>query len=278
MISFLPLQAKAIGAVNTIVKDPSTGKLLGDNTDWIGIRDAVRAKLQRVARKQKNGSNRSGGNASPAAKIVSSPLSPANIKMNVTMGPGTSPNRGNGPAYLPSVFGGTAARESTFVPAAGLVVGAGGTARAACFALVKMGCRDIRIFNRTKSKAVALAKEFPNTRAVEELTSAGGMRGVEIVLCTVPAAAQFVLPAGAWAVDSNPPKVVLDAAYRPRETRLLEQARISGGAGVARVEGIDMLIMQGYGQLRRWTGKRELTPAVRAAVSRSVRQYYAESA
>ena len=126
MISFLPPQAKAIGAVNTIVKDPSTGKLLGDNTDWIGIRDAVRAKLQRVARKQKNGSNRSGGNASPAAKIVSSPLSPANIKMNVTMGPGTSPNRGNGPAYLPSVFGGTAARESTFVPAAGLVVGAGG--------------------------------------------------------------------------------------------------------------------------------------------------------
>ena len=275
-------QAKAIGAVNTIVKDPSTGKLLGDNTDWIGIRDAVRAKLRKVAKMQANKSDDSGSErATPALKAVSSPLSPANIKMNVTMGPGTSPNRTNGPAYLPSVFAGTSAHANTFVPGAGLVVGAGGTARAACFALVKMGCRDIRVFNRTKSKAVALAKEFPNTRAIEDLTSAdadGGMQGVEIVLCTVPSAAQFVLPAGIWSADSCPLKVVLDAAYRPRETRLLEQARISGGASVARVEGIEMLIMQGYGQLRRWTGKTELTPAVRAEVSRCVRQYYDESA
>ena len=38
-----------------------------------------------------------------------------------------------------------------------------------------------------------------------------------------------------------------------------------------------MLIMQGYGQLRLWTGKSDLTTAVRAAVSRNVLKYYNES-
>ena len=265
--------------MNTIIKDPSTGKLRGDNTDWIGIRDAVCAKLRKVERKHKT--------VSPATetRVCSPSTSHANVIMNVTMDPGTLLYRGNGPAYLPSIFADSKNNSTIFVPKVGLVIGAGGTARAACFALVQMGCQDIRIFNRTKSKAVALAKEFANACAVDQLNSneGGSLRGVEIVLCTVPATAQFVLPTSIWAASNPPPRVVLDAAYRPRETRLLEQARIEGkgsseAGGVARVEGIDMLIMQGFGALRLWTGQSDLTPAVRAAVTRSVMQYYAESA
>ena len=52
---------------------------------------------------------------------------------------------------------------------------------------------------------------------------------------------------------------------------------VSCAGRVACVEGIDMLIMQGYGQLRLWAEKFELTPVVRANVAQNVRKYYESS-
>jgi shikimate 5-dehydrogenase len=135
MMDLLSPQAKAIGALNTVIplRDDSVIKdvtndigifrernrtgpvkaLYGDNTDWIGIRACVRRGL-----------------------------SPAN----------------------------TVRPQST-----GLVCGAGGMARAAIYALISLGVQNIFVCNRTKGNAEELAEHYNRlikANAIAELSPA----------------------------------------------------------------------------------------------------------
>eukprot|EP00667_Euglena_gracilis_P019835 EG_transcript_21328 len=171
--------AAAIGAINTLVPQPD-GTLLGDNTDWLAMRDLI---LRRLGVNQRQGT-------------------------------------------------------------VGIVLGAGGTARAAMYVLQQLGLTRYYIHNRTHDKAVQLAAEFGGT-AVSSLEGLGA--DLDVVIGTVPAAAQAPYPAALFA---NKP-VVMDLAYRPRKTVLLQQA---AAAGCETVEGIDLLIEQGLFQSQLWTG------------------------
>jgi len=152
-----------------------------------------------------------------------------------------------------------------------------------------MGCDQIEVYNRTFAKAEALASEF-QVQAIATLVDA---TMYDVVLCTIPASAGFTLPKGTWRQERGEesktktssasaststsfvgPKVVLDAAYRPRETALLRQARNESHGNCMCVEGIDMLIAQGYGQLRRWVNTKDLTSVVRDAIQVKVHKYY----
>ena len=44
-----------------------------------------------------------------------------------------------------------------------VVIGAGGTSRAACFALSELGFKNVHIYNRTQSKTVELIKHLNDT-------------------------------------------------------------------------------------------------------------------
>jgi shikimate dehydrogenase len=128
-----------------------------------------------------------------------------------------------------------------------VVLGAGGTARAAVFALRDRGAR-VTVLNRTRDRADALVRELGAERAgpLDELaaldwdllvnTTSVGLRSDE---SPVPAEA---LRAG----------VVLDAVYDPPETRLLREARARGARTVG---GKWMLVEQAVEQIRLWTGK-----------------------
>ena len=127
------------------------------------------------------------------------------------------------------------------------VIGAGGTARAACYCAGQLGTRVV-IYNRTFEKAEALAKQF-NGQALRSLEVDGDLPGpVAAIISTIPGSANFVVPAHVLA--SKP--VVLDASYKPRVTKLLAQAR---EAGCETIEGVEMLIEQGLAQSKIWTGK-----------------------
>ena len=83
----------------------------------------------------------------------------------------------------------------------GLIIGAGGMARAAIYALIKIGCRKIFIFNRTISKAEAIAAHF-NTYAKEHKLL--GQRGGEARICHVIESAK-----DPWPEEYQQPTIVI---------------------------------------------------------------------
>lgn len=134
-----------------------------------------------------------------------------------------------------------------------LVLGAGGSARAAAAALAQEGCA-VRIHARRPEAAEALARDLARTgdvRAVAELPDPVG--GV-VVHCT---------PVGALVDPDAMPlpatrlmdvRVVVDLAYRgdATPTPLITAA---AEAGCAVVDGLEVLARQGAKALEIWTGE-----------------------
>jgi shikimate 5-dehydrogenase len=61
-----------------------------------------------------------------------------------------------------------------------LVIGAGGMARAAIYALIKLGCRHIFIYNRTKWRAEEVAWHFNRYAKDQKLSTSPGSTGGQI--------------------------------------------------------------------------------------------------
>eukprot|EP00928_Gymnodinium_smaydae_P068921 TRINITY_DN5221_c0_g1_i1.p1 TRINITY_DN5221_c0_g1~~TRINITY_DN5221_c0_g1_i1.p1 ORF type:complete len:698 (-),score=116.79 TRINITY_DN5221_c0_g1_i1:133-2226(-) len=145
-----------------------------------------------------------------------------------------------------------------------LLCGAGGTSRAAAYALQKMGAKRVLVYNRTFSRGEALAKEF-GFEAVENLEDAlQKLETLHIVVNTLPGNTDFTLPEPAANLSARRP-VVLEAAYIPRRTAFVRQA-LEAGCDV--VEGVEMLFEQGCAQCEIWTHK----PAPRADIAKSLLQ------
>lgn len=128
-----------------------------------------------------------------------------------------------------------------------LVLGAGGSARAVAFGLTKRGA-TVHIANRTPEKARVLAGLFGGTwSGLEEIGSVGATILVNATsVGMVPQASVSPVPAEILPRFD----VVMDIVYRPRETRLLREAR---EAGCRVVDGLSMLLHQGVAQLELWT-------------------------
>jgi shikimate dehydrogenase len=145
-----------------------------------------------------------------------------------------------------------------------LVLGAGGAARAAAWALAGAGA-DVSVWNRTAARAAALAADLGVHHAA------------------APAAADIVVNATSVGLDPNidpfkaiPLKAdtfgagsyVIDLVYGSGETRLLAAAR-SRGARV--IDGLEILVAQGAASFERWTGMMAPRQAMREAVTTSPR-------
>ncbi|KAI0409495.1 hypothetical protein F4802DRAFT_146235 [Xylaria palmicola] len=131
----------------------------------------------------------------------------------------------------------------------GLIIGAGGMARAAIYALIKLGCRKIFIFNRTISKAEGVAAHFNAYGKEHKLM---GRRGEEERICHVIKSANDPWPEGyqqptvilscipSFGLDDKPSVdfkmplqwlrsptggVVIELAYEPLITPLIIQIR-----------------------------------------------------
>ncbi len=144
-----------------------------------------------------------------------------------------------------------------------LLLGAGGAARAAAFALVREGASGLVIANRTLERASALAEELGGRdRAVtavplNDATAIGdAAAGSHLVVNSTtvgmrhtPEQDDSPLPDGLLRPDC----VVYDMVYNPARTPLLAQAELAGATAVG---GLSMLIHQGAAAFELWTGKR----------------------
>lgn len=246
----LTRHASAIGAVNTLIpvrelnedgSIPDTldllreanragpvKALLGDNTDWIGIRACIRRGL-----------------------------SPVN-------------------AVRP---------QSTAI-----VIGAGGMARAAIYALLSLGVKNIFIHNRTLARAEQLAEHYrklvsgANKRLGSSSSSSSpaqkdfhdakmhvletrespwpsAHRQPTMLISCIPThsigdlpAPKFTMPSQ-W-LHSTTGGVVLEVAYRTLHTPLLEQVRAQAQKGWVAMDMLDLLPEQGFAQFEAFTGRR----------------------
>lgn len=167
----LSADAQKIKAVNTIVK--KNNRLIGYNTDWIGIKNPIEATHKHFD--------------------------------------------------------------------AALIIGAGGAARAACYALNQLNI-PFTIYNRTPEKAEKLADEFNGEICMDLNTHQS-----DLVITTIPPTATLALSEGFWA----PTKAVFDIVYKPHFTPILTEAKIRN---IKTIHGIEMLLEQAYEQFFLWTG------------------------
>eukprot|EP01062_Namystynia_karyoxenos_P032620 TRINITY_DN24049_c0_g1_i1.p1 TRINITY_DN24049_c0_g1~~TRINITY_DN24049_c0_g1_i1.p1 ORF type:complete len:1542 (+),score=476.87 TRINITY_DN24049_c0_g1_i1:100-4725(+) len=154
-----------------------------------------------------------------------------------------------------------ALRAGASAPRRGLCIGAGGSARAAMWALRGLGVEKPLVWNRTHSKAVALAADFGG-EAIADLSQLS--ESPDVIISNVPGDTQGAFVA-AVAPHLRKGSVVIEMAYKPRVTDLVKEAR-QRGAGI--VEGIDILVEQGLYQWREFTGLNPPRAAIRRAVDR----------
>jgi 3-dehydroquinate dehydratase/shikimate dehydrogenase len=139
-----------------------------------------------------------------------------------------------------------------------LLIGAGGAARAAAFALVHAGA-VVCLTARRPERARALARA-----AGAQVVATADLRRTffdAIVNCT---------PVGMHPHGGSPLAsadlncgLVMDMVYRPRTTELL---RIARRRGIETISGVEMFLAQGFAQYEIWTGERAPEAAVRRAV------------
>jgi shikimate dehydrogenase len=166
-----------------------------------------------------------------------------------------------------------------------LVLGAGGSARAAVWALREGGARDISVWNRTPERAEELARDLGarpvgapvpadllvNCTSVGLIPSPGANLAAEV---TSPAVAPDRVERSASEREElnqlgltfdqvgNYPYVV-DMVYRPGSTQLLAAAREHGARTL---DGLEILLAQGALSFELWTGRKPPLDVMRAAL------------
>lgn len=144
-----------------------------------------------------------------------------------------------------------------------VVLGAGGASRAVIHALLAARAPEVRVLNRTRERADALANAFSSVRVLD-----WGDRSAlsdAALLVNTTSLGMTGQPPLEIALDGLPPSaLVTDLVYSPLETALLAAARARGHATV---DGLGMLLHQARPGFAAWFGREpEVDDALRRAV------------
>ncbi len=144
-----------------------------------------------------------------------------------------------------------------------VVLGAGGAARAVVAGLLAEGAPEVRIANRTRSTAEALAAAFGDRVCVVDWSDRShALAGAGLLVNTTSLGMEKMPPLDI-ALDALPADAtVSDIVYVPLETPLLAAAR---ARGLAASDGLGMLLHQAVPSFAAWAGVTpRVTPELRA--------------
>jgi pentafunctional AROM polypeptide len=163
----------------------------------------------------------------------------------------------------------------------GLIIGGGGTARAAIFALHSMDYTPIYLVGRSPEKMKQLTESFPADYDLRIIPSVSDVSKVcdtlpSVAIGTIPADIPidqgmretlcFIFEEGGKrdaAEDGGPglahKRILLEMAYKPPVTPLMSLAELNGWKTV---NGMEVLVGQGVYQFKYWTG---ITPLYEVA-------------
>jgi 3-dehydroquinate dehydratase / shikimate dehydrogenase len=140
-----------------------------------------------------------------------------------------------------------------------LILGAGGSARAAAFAVAKRGA-NVFVCARREKAAQKLA------RAVDgEVVPRAALpkQSFDVILNATPVGMHPQVRVSPLVARELNCSLVMDLIYRPLQTRLLETA---SARGIKTLSGVEMFLAQGIAQWEHWMGG----PAPQAAIRRAV--------
>jgi len=170
------------------------------------------------------------------------------------------------------VWGVRAALREAGVRLAGkkaIVIGAGGSARAVLAALEAARVREVVLINRTRARALALARRFRSEQwtitvhepsALETPETLAGAAAV-INATSLGLRGESFFPMRA---EQTPDSCLFFDLIYGHKTDFLEQAR---AAGRSTLDGLPMLLHQGAKAFALWTGRRAPLEAMRQALA-----------
>jgi len=134
-----------------------------------------------------------------------------------------------------------------------IVAGAGGAARAAVYALIKMGVSSIHLFNRTEQSSQQIHALFPQIiiHSLDSLDAFLKTEPIDCLINTTPLGMnphpRTCLPVSVEALQNC--STVFDVVYKPLQTKLLT---LSKTAGCRCINGLEMLVEQHVENVKIW--------------------------
>lgn len=263
--------ARIIGAVNTIIptrsEDSGKIRLVGDNTDWLGMMHLIAILSSKTS-------------LSISHLIHSREGSPPAIPMSIS--------KAETPVARPSSSAHNSSRSA-------LVIGAGGTARAAIYTLKSLGYSPLYVVSRTPEKIHTMIDTFPNNFNIIPITSVADIGELQpqhqnqnptnpssfslpsVAIATIPAdkpihqsvrdiltlLIRSPIPVLLEPPKQQEPRIFVEMAYKPSVTPLMEMAQ---DAGWKTVSGLEVLCAQGMYQFQKWTDIEPLYEDTRMAI------------
>ncbi len=146
--------------------------------------------------------------------------------------------------------------------ATALVLGAGGSARAAVWALLDAGASEVRVWNRTPERAGRLCEELGGRPVLDAEPAdllvnctAAGLDGGSSAFKQLPIEAD----------DLGGYRCLVDLVYTETETPLVQAAR---ARSIQIVDGLELLLGQGALSFERFTGQPAPVDVMRTALQR----------
>ncbi|KAF3391880.1 hypothetical protein DPV78_010508 [Talaromyces pinophilus] len=151
-----------------------------------------------------------------------------------------------------------------------LVIGGGGTARAAIYALHHMGFSTVYVLGRSPEKIQNMASTFPTGFDIRVLENANEIENIpRVAVGTIPGDRPIeanmreilctIFERSGRAAEGKSAAVLLEMAYKPSVTPLMQLASDSGWTTIP---GLEALVGQGVYQFEYWTG---ITPVYEVA-------------